>query len=122
MVARYSARINGIDALALTKLDVLDGIEKIDICTGYQIGGRTVTEFPSDLQTCGPITPAYESWPGWSQPTKGVRDYGKLPAEAQRYIKRLEEVSGVPVGIVSTGSDRAETIVREDSVAKKWLS
>ena len=118
---RYAVRINGIDALALTKLDVLDGIDKIEICTGYSIGGKTVTEFPSDLQTCGPITPVYESWPGWKQPTKGVRDYGKLPVEAQRYIKRLEEVSGVPVGIVSTGSDRAETIVREDSVAANWL-
>jgi adenylosuccinate synthase len=119
---RYAVRINGIDALALTKLDVLDDIDQIEICTGYSIAGKTVTEFPSDLQTCGPITPVYESWPGWSQPSKGVREYRQLPAEAQRYIKRLEEVSGVPVGIVSTGSDRTETIVREDSVAKKWLS
>jgi len=121
VAVRYAVRINGIDALALTKLDVLDGLEKIDICTGYTVGSRTITDFPSDLNTIGAITPVYESWPGWSAPTKGVRDYASLPAQAQRYIKRLEEVSGVPVGIVSTGSDRAETIVRQDNVVGRWL-
>jgi len=119
---RYAVRINGIDSIALTKLDVLDGLEKIEICTGYTIGGRTVSEFPSDLNTCGPITPLYESWPGWTTPTKGARHYKALPAEAQRYIKRLEEVSGVPVGLISTGSDRNETIVRDDSVVANWLA
>jgi adenylosuccinate synthase len=121
VAVRYAVRINGIDALALTKLDVLDGLEQIDICTGYTVGARTITDFPSDLNTIGAITPVYESWPGWSAPTKGVRDYAGLPAEAQRYIKRLEEVSGVPVGIVSTGSDRAETIVRREGVVGQWL-
>jgi adenylosuccinate synthase len=118
---RYAVRINGIDSIALTKLDVLDGLETIEICTAYQIGGRTVTEFPSDLNTCGPITPVYESCPGWTAPSKGVRDYAQLPAAAQRYIRRLEEVSGVPVGLISTGSDRNETIIRADSVVATWL-
>ena len=118
---RYAVRINGIDSIALTKLDVLDGLETIEICTAYQIGGRTVTEFPSDLNTCGPITPVYESCPGWTAPSKGVRDYVQLPAAAQRYIRRLEEVSGVPVGLISTGSDRNETIIRADSVVATWL-
>src|SRR6187431_331192 len=118
---RYAVRINGIDSIALTKLDVLDGLETIEICTGYKIGDRTVTEFPSDLNSCGPITPIYESWPGWTAPTKGAKSYSQLPAEAQRYIKRLEDVSGVPVGLVSTGSDRNETIVRDDGVVATWL-
>ncbi len=100
---------------------MLDGLETIEICTGYRIGDRTVTEFPSDLNTCGPITPIYESWPGWTTPTKGAHDYAQLPAEAQQYIRRLEEVSGVPVGLISTGSDRHETIIRGDSVVAKWL-
>jgi len=121
VAVRYAVRINGIDALALTKLDVLDGLDQIDICTGYTVGARTITDFPSDSNTLGAITPVYESWPGWSAPTKGVRDYARLPAEAQRYIERLEEVSGVPVGIVSTGSDRSETIVRHEGVVGKWL-
>ena len=121
VAVRYAVRVNGIDSIALTKLDVLDGLETIEICTAYRIGERTVTEFPSDLNTCGPITPIYESCPGWSQPTKGARDYAQLPPEAQRYIKRLEEVSGVEVGLISTGSDRNETIVRNGSAVAKWL-
>jgi adenylosuccinate synthase len=119
---RYAVRVNGIDSIALTKLDVLDGLEKIEICTGYSIAGRTVHEFPSDLNSCGPITPIYESWAGWQAPTKGAKQYAALPVEAQRYITRLEEVSGVPVGLISTGSDRNETIVRDDSVVAKWLA
>ena len=122
VAVRYAVRVNGIDSIALTKLDVLDGLDQIEICTGYTIGGRTVTDFPSDLNTCGPITPVYESWPGWTSPTKGVKDYTKLPAEARRYVARLEEVSGVPVGLISTGSDRHETIVREASVVERWLA
>jgi adenylosuccinate synthase len=121
VAVRYAVRVNGIDSIALTKLDVLDGLDRIDICTGYQVGGRTITEFPSDINMQGPYTPVYESWPGWTAPTKGVRDYAKLPAEAQRYIARLEEVSGVPVGLISTGSDRAETIIRPGSIVAEWL-
>jgi adenylosuccinate synthase len=121
VAVRYAVRVNGIDSIALTKLDVLDGLETIEICTGYKIGDRTVSDFPSDLNSCGPITPIYESHPGWTAPTKGAKSYGDLPAEAQRYIKRLEEVSGVPVGLISTGSDRNETIVREDGLVAGWL-
>ena len=122
VAVRYAVRVNGIDSIALTKLDVLDDLKTIDICTGYRIGDRTVTEFPSDLNTCGPITPSYESWPGWTTPTKGATSYSQLPAEARRYIARLEEVSGVPVGLISTGSDRHETIIRDDSVVARWLN
>ena len=121
VAVRYAVRVNGIDSIALTKLDVLDGLDTIDICTGYKVGGHTITEFPSDINIQGPYTPVYESWPGWTKPTKGLRDYGKLPLEAQRYIARLEEVSGVPVGLISTGSDRAETIIRPGSVVAEWL-
>jgi adenylosuccinate synthase len=121
VAVRYAVRVNGIDSIALTKLDVLDGLEQIEICTGYQIGGRIVSEFPSDLNSCGPITPIYESHAGWTAPTKGAKSYAQLPPEAQRYIKRLEEVSGVPVGLISTGSDRNETIVREDGLVASWL-
>ena len=122
VAVRYAVRVNGIDSIALTKLDVLDGLETIEICTGYTIGGRTVSEFPSDLNSCGSITPIYESWPGWKRPTKGATDYAQLPAEAQRYIARLEEVSGVPVGLISTGSDRNETIIRAKSAVATWLN
>jgi adenylosuccinate synthase len=121
VVVRYSARVNGLDALALTKLDVLDGLDELKVCTAYRIGGRTVTEFPANL-AAGSYEPVYETLPGWKEPTRGAKDFEELPAEAQRYVARLEEVSGVSCAIVSTGSDRDETIVRRDSVAARWLS
>ena len=114
VVARYGARINGLDALALTKLDVLDRLEQIDICTAYTLGGRTLTEFPSDVGQLAACQPVYESMPGWTTPTAGVRRFEDLPENARRYIARLEEVSGVPAAIISTGSERDDTIVRQD--------
>ena len=114
VAVRYAARINGLDGLALTKLDVLDGLERIDICTSYTCGGRTLTEFPSDIGQLASCEPVYESMPGWNAPTAGVRRFDQLPAEARRYIARLEEVSGVRAAIVSTGSERDDTIVRDE--------
>jgi len=114
VAARYGVRINGLDALALTKLDVLDGLEKIDICTAYKCGSRTLNDFPSDLAQLAACTPVYESMPGWKAPTKGCRRYEDLPEAARKYIARLEEVSGVKAGIVSTGSERDDTILRKE--------
>jgi adenylosuccinate synthase len=114
VAVRYAARINGLDGLALTKLDVLDGLERIDICTAYRSQGRTITEFPSDIGQLAQCEPVYESMPGWSAPTAGVRAFDKLPEAARNYIARLEEVSGVPAAIVSTGSERDDTILRDD--------
>jgi len=114
VAVRYGVRINGLDALALTKLDVLDGLDHIDICTAYRCGSRTFTEFPSDIAQLASCEPVYESLPGWSSPTKGLRRFADLPENARRYINRLEEVTGVPAAIVSTGSDRDDTIIRED--------
>ena len=116
VAVRYSARINGLDALALTKLDVLDGLDRIDICTAYRCGGRTLTDFPSDITQLAACEPVYETMPGWGAPTKGLRRFAELPDEARRYVARLEEVSGVPAAIVSTGSERDDTIIREDVV------
>jgi adenylosuccinate synthase len=114
VAVRYGVRINGLDALALTKLDVLDGLEQIDICTAYRYGSRTLTEFPSDITQLAACQPVYESMPGWTTPTRGVRRFADLPDNARRYIARLEEVSGVPAALVSTGSERDDTIFRED--------
>jgi adenylosuccinate synthase len=118
---RYAARINGLDALALTKLDVLDGLDELKICTGYRVGGRIVTEFPADL-AAAPYEAVYETVPGWKEPTRGARDFDELPAEARGYVARLEATSGVPIAIVSTGSDRDETIIRKRSIAEQWLA
>ena len=114
VAVRYGVRINGLDALALTKLDVLDGLERIDICTSYRCGGRTLTDFPSDMGQLSACEPVYESMPGWTTPTAGIRQYDQLPDAARKYIARLEEVTGVRAAIVSTGSEREDTILRDD--------
>ena len=121
VVVRYSARINGLDGLALTKLDVLDGLPEVLLCTGYRTSSGTLSEFPADLGALASAEPIYETLPGWSTPTKGATRMEQLPPEARRYIERLEELSGVPCAIISTGSDRGETIVRPDSVVAQWL-
>jgi adenylosuccinate synthase len=122
VVVRYSARINGLDALALTKLDVLDGLPEVRLCVGYRTPSGLLTEFPADLRLLAAAEPQYETLPGWSAPTRGATDFARLPAEARRYIRRLEDVSGVACAIVSTGSDRNETIIRGDSVVADWLA
>jgi adenylosuccinate synthase len=114
VAVRYAARINGLDGLALTKLDVLDGLERVDICTAYRCDGRTIRELPSDVNQLARCEPIYESMPGWPSPTAGLRSFARLPEAARKYIARLEEVSGVRAAIISTGSERDDTILRDD--------
>ena len=122
VVVRHAARLNGLDALALTKLDVLDGLSEIKVCTHYRCGDRTLADVPAGGVTLARCEPQYETLPGWSRPTAGLRQFADLPPEAQRYIARLEEITGQTVALVSTGSDRNDTIVREDSVVARWLA
>ncbi len=122
VAVRYSARINGLDTLAVTKLDVLDGLPEIPICTSYTCGSRTLTEFPSDLAQLSQCEPVYETMPGWTAPTRSIRRFADLPDAARRYIARLEEVSGVPAGIVSTGSEREDTIIRDDVLTTSQIA
>lgn len=110
---RRSARINGLTGLCITKLDVLDGIEALNICTGYELDGKVVDMLPvgaEDVERCKPI---YETVAGWNESTFGVKTWDGLPKNAQHYLKRLETVCGVPIAIVSTGPERDETIVIE---------
>jgi len=118
---RYAVRVNGLDALALTKLDVLDGMEELQICTSYRCHGKTLTEFPGEIAQLGACEPVYESLPGWTHPTAGARRYADLPKAAQGYIARLEELTGVPAAVLSTGSAREDTIIRDESVAAAWF-
>ncbi len=121
VAARYAVRINGIDALAITKLDVLDGLDELLICTAYRCGDTVLTEMPGETAQLARCEPVYERMPGWTAPTAGATDYAALPEAARRYIARLEEVCGVPAGIISTGSDRSHTIVRRETIAGTWL-
>jgi adenylosuccinate synthase len=121
VAVRYAVRTNGLDALALTKLDVLDGFDEIRVCTAYRCAGRMLEEFPADVRQLEACEPVYEILPGWSESTRGIRTFGRLPMKAQAYVRRLEDVSGASVAILSTGSDREDTIIREDSVAGRWF-
>jgi adenylosuccinate synthase len=102
---------NSISSLGVTKLDVLDGLDTIRICTGYRIDGEIRENPPLLPHRYAEVVPVYEALPGWSEPTAGITEFARLPENARRYLARMEELAGVPIDIVSTGADRAETIV-----------
>ena len=106
--ARYAARLDGCDEFALMKLDVLDGMPKVKICVAYEYKGERINYFPSDLENAKPI---YEEMDGWDS-IAGIRSYDELPANAKKYIERIEELTGVKVGIISTSPERNDTIIR----------
>jgi adenylosuccinate synthase len=108
---RRSKQINSLSGLCVTKLDVLDGLEQILICTGYEYNGKTRSTLPSGADDLAGCKPVYEEIPGWGKSTVGIKNYDALPENARRYLKRIEEITGVPVDMVSTGPDRAETII-----------
>ena len=108
---KRSIQINGVTGLCMTKLDVLDGLDTVRLCVGYKIDGKTVDILPRGAVDVARCEPVYEDFPGWSQSTVGVTSWDQLPVQAQNYLKRIEEVSGIPIDMVSTGPDRDETIL-----------
>lgn len=108
---RYSARLNSLDALAVTRLDVLDNMQKIKMCVGYKIDGVEIKQIPASLKTLSKVEPVYEEFNGWLTDTTKCRKYEELPEGAQKYLQRLSEVAGVELGIVSVGPNREQTIV-----------
>ena len=108
---RRSIMHNSVSSLCLTKLDVLDGLDTLSICVGYRIDGRVDEQPPLLTDRYADAVPVYETLPGWSESTTGIRDFDALPGNARRYLERIEQLAGVPVDIVSTGPDRVETIV-----------
>jgi len=113
VVARYSARINGISRFYLTKLDVLDKQEELKICTGYDYDGIALSDYPASLDAMFRVEPVYETLPGWRQSVKRARCKAELPPEAQRYVARIEELAGVRISGVSVGSAREEMVLFE---------
>jgi adenylosuccinate synthase len=114
---RLAARVSGIDTLALTKLDVLDGIDTVKICVGYRVGGKQVDEMPLDVDDLASAEPIYESFPGWPARAAGSVAFtseNQLPEAAQRYVARLSELVGLPIGLISLGPQRRETILKHD--------
>ncbi len=110
VVVRYAARVNGLTGLAVTKLDVLDTLERLAICTGYESGGEVFTEFPGDLAALEAVHPRYEWLDGWQRSTASARTLTDLPAQARRYLERIEELAMTPIAYVSVGTRRDQII------------
>ena len=114
VLVRQSIAINGIDGIALTKLDVLDGFDTLKICTGYRLGERLFDYLPAGLKEQGAIEPVYEDLDGWSESTRGARSWKDMPANAVKYVRRIEELTGAPVALLGTSPDRDDTIMMRD--------
>lgn len=111
VILRRSIQLNSISGLCVTKLDVLDGLKTLQICTGYRLRDQEVFELPTDADELEACQPIYEELPGWQDSTLGIKSFKALPENAKRYLLRLEELAGIPIDIISTGPDRHETIV-----------
>ncbi len=111
---RYAARVNGLDGLAVTKLDVLTGFPELKVAVAYRLDGKVLEEMPSDLEALEQCRPVYETLPGWTETLAGVRSWEGLPATARAYVERLAALTGVKVMAVSVGADRGETILLEN--------
>ena len=114
VMVRQAGMTAGITGMALTKLDVLDGFETLKICVGYDLNGTRLDYFPADSAAQAAVTPIYEDMPGWSETTYGARSWAELPANAVKYIRRLEELTGLPVSLLSTSPERDDTILVRD--------
>ncbi|HYP53304.1 MAG TPA: adenylosuccinate synthase [Pyrinomonadaceae bacterium] len=118
---RYAADINGFTNVALTKLDVLDALDEIKVCVGYRLDGRDLESFPAVSQDLRRVEPVYETLPGWKTSTEGVTEMDALPPAARGYVDFISAQIGVPIGLVSTGPERAQTILCRDSALGRWL-
>ena len=116
VIGRYAVRINGLDCLAITKLDVLDELAEIKVCVAYEVDGQVCHHFPSNAKQFARCQPIYKTLPGWQQPTSHCRSLNDLPKQALRYLKFLAELMDVPIAIVSLGASRDQTIIVEDPI------
>jgi adenylosuccinate synthase len=113
VAARLSTRVNGFNSIVITRIDILDNMPRLKICTGYKIDGKTIVDFPASVAVLAKCEPVYEDAAGWEKPTSDIRKYKDLPPNAKRYIERLEELIGCPVSLISVGKHREQTIVRQ---------
>ena len=123
MLVRQTVLNCGIDGLALTKLDILDGFDEIKVCVGYRLDGREIDYLPAGERAQARVEPVYETIAGWKEPTARARSWAQLPAQAIKYVRRVEELVGCPVALLSTSPEREDTILMknpfEAMIAKK---
>lgn len=113
-VVRYAGQLSGIDYMAITRLDILDTFDKIEMCVGYKYKGEILDEMPASLKVLGEVEPIYETFEGWMTDISGTQSYDELPEKARKYIERMAEVTGIKIGIVSVGPGREQTIVLKE--------
>jgi len=116
-MVRQAVKIGGVKGLVLTKLDVLDGMPELKICVGYRVDGAEMKHLPAAMRAQGRAEPVYETMEGWAGSTRGARSYGQLPAQAVKYVRRIEELVEAPVMMLSTSPDRDDTIALRDPFA-----
>ena len=116
VIGRYAVRINGLDCLAVTKLDVLDDLAEIKVCTAYELDGKVVRDFPSDARAFARAVPIYETLSGWHRSTSECKTVEDLPSEAKTYLKFLSDLMEIPIAIISLGASRGQTIIVEDPI------
>jgi adenylosuccinate synthase len=114
VLVRQVCKVSGIDGIALTKLDVLDGFDEIKICVGYDLDGQRIDRLPAGQNAQARVKPIYETFEGWAQSTRGARSWAELPAQAVKYVRRIEELIGCPVTLLSTSPERDDTILMKD--------
>ncbi len=117
MLVRQAVAVSGLNGIALTKLDVLDGFDTVNICTGYKIDGQTFDYLPPHAADQARVEPVYEEFKGWKGSTRGARSWKQLPARAIKYVRRVEELIRCPVALVSTSPEREDTILVRDPFA-----
>ena len=119
VILKNAVRLNGATGLAITKLDVLDGLESLNICTYYEYRGRPLDVFPASLSMLAECRPVYETLPGWTETISGIKSYSRLPRNVKNYLGRIEDLTGTPIDIISVGPDRDQTIVLRNPYARK---
>ena len=117
VMVKQAIKVGGITGIALTKLDVLDTLPELKVCIGYELNGEKIDRFPASMTDQGAVVPVYETLSGWQQSTRGARSWADLPAEAIKYIRRIEELIGAPVTLLSTSPEREDTILVRDPFA-----
>ncbi len=118
VLVRQAIAVNGVQNLAVMKLDILDQFDEVKVCVGYEYNGQKLDYYPMQMNAQAGVKPVYETLPGWKSSTYGIREYDKLPENAKKYIARLEELLGVKIGMISTSPEREDTIVRYDPYEK----
>lgn len=115
-VVKYAGQLSGVDCMAVTRLDILDGFDEIKMCTAYEVDGKIINDIPASLKVLAKVKPVYETFTGWKEDISNIRNYADLPANAKKYLERMAEVTKISLGIISVGPNRDQTIIVDKNI------